>query len=181
MSDVEVTKDGAPPSAEAGEQGEASPKVNEKSPIDLVNRSGSPIPSPSPLQTRNVDHDHEPDHENDPSDPTSPSYVWPSTTFSPTHELLFCSLVSMAQLLTQAGLAISIIPLHQIGAHYGITNPGTLSWLPAAYSLTVGTFILPAGRIGDLMGHRKMFVVGWVWYGIWCIVGGCAWYSNHGR
>lgn len=41
-----------------------------------------------------------------------------------------------------------------------------------AYSLTVGTFILIAGRLGDLYGHRNMLLFGWVFFGIWSLVTG---------
>ena len=68
---------------------------------------------------------------------------------------------------------MSIAPLHVIGRELGIDDePAYLSWSPAAYSLTVGTFILIAGRMGDLYGHKKMVIVGWVWYGFWSLIGG---------
>jgi hypothetical protein len=33
------------------------------------------------------------------------------------------------------------------GRSFGITDEATLSWYPASFSLTYGTFILPAGRL----------------------------------
>lgn len=38
------------------------------------------------------------------------------------------------------------------------------SQLAAAYSLTLGSCILPAGRLGDMFGHRKIFFTGWIWF-----------------
>jgi MFS family permease len=68
---------------------------------------------------------------------------------------------------------MSIAPLHVIGRDMGIDDkPGNLSWSPSAYSLSVGTFILIAGRVGDLYGHKKTVIAGWVWYGFWSLVGG---------
>lgn len=98
--------------------------------------------------------------------------------FSLVHEILFVTVISGAQLLTQAGLAVSIAPLHIIGNTFNTTNPGQLSWLPAGFSLTVGTFILPAGRWGDLYGHKKLFVIGYFWYGIWSAVAGFSAFSH---
>ncbi|KAL2417975.1 Low affinity ammonium transporter [Exophiala dermatitidis] len=98
--------------------------------------------------------------------------------FSLVHEVLFVTVISAAQLLTQAALAMSIAPLHIIGNTFHTTNPGQLSWLPAAYSLTVGTFILPAGRWGDLYGHRKLFVFGYLWFAVWSAVAGFAAFSH---
>jgi MFS family permease len=84
----------------------------------------------------------------------------------------------MAQLMTQASLGQTIAPLHIIGESFGTSNPGQLSWFPAAYSLTVGTFILPAGRLGDLFGHKLLFVLGFLWYGVWSLLAGFSVYSR---
>jgi MFS family permease len=94
------------------------------------------------------------------------------------HEIAFISVISAAQLFTQAALAQSIAPLHVIGQSFGTTNPGQLSWLPAGYSLTVGTFILPAGRWGDLYGHKKIFMLGYFWFALWSLIAGFSVYSN---
>ncbi|KAJ4168914.1 hypothetical protein NW754_010845 [Fusarium falciforme] len=64
--------------------------------------------------------------------------------------------------MTQAGLALSVVPMHIIGDSFGIDNPGQISWFTAAYSLTVGTFILIAGRLGDVFGYKRFFVGGFV-------------------
>lgn len=88
--------------------------------------------------------------------------------------MVLCS----AQLMTQAGLAQSIVPLQIIGDSFGIKNPGQLSWFASAFSLTVGTFILIAGRLGDTFGHKKFFVMGFLWYALWSILAGFSVYSN---
>lgn len=93
-------------------------------------------------------------------------------------EIAFVTTVISAQLLTQACLAISIAPLHVIGDSFGENDPGTLSWLPAGYSLTVGTFILPAGRWGDLYGHKNLFILGWAWFALWSLIAGFSVYSH---
>ena len=94
------------------------------------------------------------------------------------HESAFVFILCMAQFMTQAALAQSIAPSRIIGASFGTTNPGELSWFPAAYSLTVGTFILIAGRLGDLYGHKKLFILGFVWFGLWSLLAGLSVYSN---
>ncbi|KAI9759346.1 MAG: hypothetical protein M4579_002404 [Chaenotheca gracillima] len=98
--------------------------------------------------------------------------------FSLPHEIAFVALMCSAQLMTQAGLGQVIAPLHFIGDSFGITNPGVLSWSAAAYSLTVGTFILIAGRLGDMYGHRPIFILGWLWFGLWSLFAGVSVYSN---
>ncbi|KIW72883.1 hypothetical protein PV04_01044 [Phialophora macrospora] len=98
--------------------------------------------------------------------------------FSVAHEVAFIAVISSAQLMTQAALAQSIAPLHVIGRSFNTTNPGQLSWLAAGYSLTVGTFILPAGRWGDLYGHKLLFISGYFWFAVWSLVAGLAVYSH---
>ncbi|KAA8575863.1 hypothetical protein EYC84_004951 [Monilinia fructicola] len=93
-------------------------------------------------------------------------------------EFVFIATICMAQLMTQAALAQAIAPLHIIGDSFGITNPGQLSWFAAAYSLTVGTFILIAGRLGDLYGHKILFISGFFWFALWSLLAGFSTYSN---
>jgi MFS family permease len=98
--------------------------------------------------------------------------------FSLLRETLFVGIITSAQLLTQAGLAQAVAPLHTIGASLGATNPGQLSWLAAGYSLTVGTFILVAGRWGDLYGHKLIFIIGYFWFAVWSLIAGLSVYSH---
>lgn len=99
-------------------------------------------------------------------------------SFSLLHEIVFVAIISSAQLLTQAALAQSIAPLHVIGDSFNTTNPGQLAWFPAGYSLTVGTFILPAGRWGDLYGHKRLFIAGFFWFGVWSLIAGFSAFSH---
>ncbi|KAF4308422.1 Major facilitator superfamily [Botryosphaeria dothidea] len=93
-------------------------------------------------------------------------------------EMLFVAVVASAQLLTQAGMSQSMAPLHIMAADYGNPSPGQLSWFTAAYSLTVGTFILIAGRLGDMYGHKPLFLIGWFWYAVWSLIAGLTVYSG---
>ncbi|KZP18120.1 MFS general substrate transporter, partial [Athelia psychrophila] len=93
-------------------------------------------------------------------------------------EIPFVFLLCMAQGATQWGLAMSIAPLHIVGAHFGIDGDAAQeSWSAAAYSLTVGTFILVAGRLGDLYGHKRLFIIGWLWYALWSVIGGVSYWG----
>ncbi|KAJ5929540.1 hypothetical protein N7454_006490 [Penicillium verhagenii] len=93
------------------------------------------------------------------------------------HEFAFVIVVCAAQLMTQAGLALSIAPLKQISDSFNST-PQQLTWASAAYSLTVGTFILVSGRLGDVYGHRLMFMIGFVWFAVWSLLAGFSVWSN---
>jgi len=100
-------------------------------------------------------------------------------TLSPVREFFFVACIVLIQFLTQAGLGQTLSILHVIGDHYHITNPGTLSWLIAGYSLTIGSFILLSGRFGDVFGYKKMVMIGYCWFALWSVIAGLAVYSNH--
>jgi MFS family permease len=67
---------------------------------------------------------------------------------------------------TQVGLGNTLTTVGVIGDSFGITNQGQLSWLIAGYSLTIGTFILIGGRLGDEFGNKRLFVIGVAWYSL---------------
>ncbi|KAJ6126645.1 hypothetical protein N7523_002257 [Penicillium sp. IBT 18751x] len=94
------------------------------------------------------------------------------------HECVFIATICTAQFTTQVGLTQTLGILHQIGDTFGITNPGVLSWFIAGYSLTSGTFILVAGRVGDLFGYKKVFLIGMIWFSLWTMIAGLSVYSN---
>lgn len=93
-------------------------------------------------------------------------------------EVVFVSVICLAQFLTQAGLGQAIAPLHIIGSDLRTDEPGVLSWFAAGYSLTVGTFILVSGRAGDLFGHKLMFFIGFMWFAVWSIICGLTRYTH---
>ncbi|CAG8894344.1 unnamed protein product [Penicillium egyptiacum] len=94
-------------------------------------------------------------------------------------EVLFVAIICSSQLLTQAGLALSIVPQHIIGRSFDIDNqPGKLSWFSSGYSLTVSTFILIACRFGDVFGHKPFFVGGYIWFALYSCLAGVAIYSG---
>lgn len=69
--------------------------------------------------------------------------------------------------------------LHIIGQNYGINSAEQLSWLIAGYSLTVGTFILFSGRLGDAFGYKKMLLIGYAWFSFWTMISGISVYSSY--
>ena len=51
------------------------------------------------------------------------------------------------------------VALPSIQADLGFSET-SLAWVVNAYLLTFGGFLLLGGRLGDLFGHRRMFLVG---------------------
>jgi EmrB/QacA subfamily drug resistance transporter len=57
------------------------------------------------------------------------------------------------------------IALPRIGAdfHTGVSG---LQWIVTAYTLTLASFLLLGGTLGDRFGRRRVFVIGVVWFAI---------------
>jgi MFS family permease len=91
---------------------------------------------------------------------------------SPFRESLFVGTVAVSHLMTQAALGQALAPIDIIAADFGTVSQGQMSWFIAAYSLTVGTFILISGRLGDILGNGRIFAFGYAWLGVWsCFAG----------
>jgi hypothetical protein len=74
---------------------------------------------------------------------------------STAHNVALVFILCLAQVMLQSTLSQSLVPLSYINESFGLADPGEESWPTAAFSLTVGTFILPAGRLGDMYGHKR--------------------------
>ena len=97
---------------------------------------------------------------------------------TPSREVFFIFIVCSSNIVTQAGLGMAIAPLNIIGGSFGSLGLSQLSWFVAAYALTVGTFILISGRLGDMFGHKLVFVAGLFCYGISSLITGFTAYSH---
>jgi hypothetical protein len=65
---------------------------------------------------------------------------------STAHKIAFVCVACLAQFLNLCGMNQTVAPVMVLAKYFNIDNYGTLSWFSAAYSMTVGTFILPAGK-----------------------------------
>ncbi|KAI6780121.1 MFS transporter [Emericellopsis cladophorae] len=107
------------------------------------------------------------------------SSIWVAQTMSFPREAIFVTVVCMAQFLTQSAYLGTLVLLRPIGESFGITSPPRLAWLVGGYSLTVGTFILFSGRLGDIFGYKRMLILGYAWFSLWSVVAGLSVYSNY--
>lgn len=53
----------------------------------------------------------------------------------------------------------------QIGESLGL-SAATLSWVSSAYTLTFGGFLLLSGRLSDLLGRKRIFLIGLLIFGL---------------
>jgi hypothetical protein len=92
----------------------------------------------------------------------------PELHMSRIHEIAFVINVCLAQFLSLGGLSQTIAPGFIIGTHLG-ADYAKLSLATAAYGMALGTLILPAGRLGDMFGHKRIFIIGWWWFAVWSV------------
>ncbi|KAF8209597.1 major facilitator superfamily domain-containing protein [Mycena galopus ATCC 62051] len=45
-----------------------------------------------------------------------------------------------------------------------------MSWIAAGFSITTGSFVLVGGRLGDVYGHRRVWILALAWSMIWNLV-----------
>lgn len=90
-------------------------------------------------------------------------------------EILFMSFMCLSQLLTQAAVAQTMNTQFHIAKTFGVEdNPGEMSWFAASFSMIVGTFILISGRLGDIYGYKVLYVIGYLWFGVFSLLCGFA-------
>ena len=86
-------------------------------------------------------------------------------------------LISIAQLMVVLDASIANIALPFIGADLDI-NEANLSWIVTGYSLAFGGLLLLGGRLGDLYGRRRVFMIGLSTFAVASLLGGFA--TNEG-
>ncbi len=82
------------------------------------------------------------------------------------HRWLVLAALALVQFVIVADSTIVNVALPVIGAEFGLTTVG-IAWIINAYLLAAGGLLLLGGRLADLLGRRRLFVVG-------ALVFGCA-------
>ena len=112
------------------------------------------------------------------SGPEHPSQL-PLQVLSRCREIAILAMICMVQILPLSALGTSFPTAEYIATTFNITDPSILPWTVAAYALTFGTFILIAGRLGDIVGHKHMVVSGFAIMGLSSLLAGLSIYSSY--
>ena len=83
------------------------------------------------------------------------------------------ALLAMTQFIVILDASIVNVALPSIGTALEFSQDN-LSWVVNAYVLTFGGFLLLGGRMADLLGRRRVFIIGLVIFGIASLLGGLA-------
>ena len=81
------------------------------------------------------------------------------------------ALLATTQFVIVLDAAIVNVAIPSIGEDLDFSTEN-LAWIPNAYALTFGGFLLLGGRMADLLGRRRMFMAGLAVFGVASLLGG---------
>jgi EmrB/QacA subfamily drug resistance transporter len=87
---------------------------------------------------------------------------------------LALALLSVVQFMVVLDIAIVNVALPSIQVDLGFSQEN-LQWVISAYALVFGGFLLLGGRAADLLGRRRVFLVGVVVFTVASLLAGLAW------
>ncbi len=86
---------------------------------------------------------------------------------------LALALLASTQFVIVLDAAIVNVAIPSIGKDLRFSEED-LTWIPNAYALTFGGFLLLGGRMADLLGRRRLFMIGLVLFSLASLLGGLA-------
>ena len=93
---------------------------------------------------------------------------------SANHRWLALALLSVVQFMIVLDIAIVNVALPSIQTDLGFSQEN-LQWVISAYALVFGGFLLLGGRTADIVGRRKLFLVGLGVFSVASLVAALAW------
>lgn len=81
------------------------------------------------------------------------------------------AVLGVAYLMVVLDISIVNVALPSIQTDLGFA-PADLQWVISAYSLTFGGFLLLGGRAGDLLGRRRLFMIGLALFAAFSLLAG---------
>ncbi|CAI7673538.1 unnamed protein product [Penicillium pancosmium] len=106
-------------------------------------------------------------------------YVYIGDGYNLIRRIIFIMTVCSSMFTNQLGLCNSLTTLEIIGESFSVTDPGKLSWTISGYGLTLGTFVLIGGRLGDEFGNKAIFIIGMGWLALTSMMAGASVYSSY--
>lgn len=76
------------------------------------------------------------------------------------HARITLGIAGLAALVTYLDTTILFVAFPDITASFGDSPPSTLSWVLNAYTIVFAALLVPSGKLGDRLGHRRGFLLG---------------------
>ncbi|GAA1358312.1 MFS transporter [Streptomyces beijiangensis] len=91
----------------------------------------------------------------------------------PSHRWWVLGVIGLAQLMVVLDATIVNIALPSAQADLGFSD-GNRQWIVTAYALAFGSLLLLGGRVADLIGRKRVFLIGLVGFALASALGGAA-------
>jgi EmrB/QacA subfamily drug resistance transporter len=86
---------------------------------------------------------------------------------------LVLAFITLAQFMIVVDFTIVQVALPSIGREFAVPLNG-LQWIVTAYGLTLAGFLMFSGRLGDIYGRKKLFIIGVLLFSLASLTGGIA-------
>jgi EmrB/QacA subfamily drug resistance transporter len=88
-------------------------------------------------------------------------FAMPKTIESPDrpHQSAILAIILISYVMIVLDISVVLTGLPQIHRELGFSD-ANLAWVQSAYTLTFGGFLLLGARAGDILGRRRMFIIG---------------------
>ena len=86
---------------------------------------------------------------------------------------IILAIITLAQFIVVVDFTIVQVALPSIGREFSVSVNG-LQWIITAYGLTLAGFLMLSGRVGDIYGHKKLFIIGVLLFSLASLTGGLA-------
>lgn len=70
------------------------------------------------------------------------------------------AIAGLAVLVTFLDTTVLFVAFPDIAASFPDASPSTLSWVLNAYTIAFAALLIPAGKVADRIGHKRMFLIG---------------------
>jgi EmrB/QacA subfamily drug resistance transporter len=104
---------------------------------------------------------------------SSPTIITITRDGTSSRRSLILALVILAQFMVIVDSTIVQVALPSIGREFDVSVNG-LQWIVTTYGLTLAGFLMLSGRVGDIYGHKKLFIIGLLLFSLASLIGGLA-------
>ena len=80
---------------------------------------------------------------------------------SPNYRWWVFGTIAIGSFLSVVDTGSVLVALPQIESHFNSDLP-TVQWLVVGYALAISVFLLPMGRLGDIIPRKQVYVAGFV-------------------
>ena len=96
-----------------------------------------------------------------------------STTFSSNYKWWVFRTIALGTFVSVLSAASVPLALSTIGKHFD-TDLSTVQWVTIGETLSISVFLLPAGRIADIIGRKRVYVIGLIIFALTSAMAGSA-------